>query len=67
MPFLEDRRFESELKSLMKKSMQRMKSLMRGFPGINASDRDIARFWRKNYPQIQNFMDQALTMGDFSF
>merc|ERR1711953_191702 len=62
-----DRRFETELNSLMKKSMQRMKNLMRGFPGTKASDRQIATFWRKNYPEIQDFMDQALTMNDFSF
>merc|ERR1719411_916003 len=45
-----DRRFETELNSLMKK-------LMKGFPGTNASDREIARFWRKNYPEIQDFTD----------
>merc|ERR1712062_456263 len=46
-----DRRFETELNSLMKQSMRRMKNLMRGFPGTNASDRQIASFWRKNYPK----------------
>merc|ERR1711953_1091191 len=52
---------------LMKQSMRRMKNLMRGFPGTNASDRQIASFWRKNYPETPDFMDQALTMNYFTF